>query len=159
MTGKEVLIREASEEDHHAITDLYVQLKEHHTLLAPRNPRYHVERDGWDQAVTKALEDEATDILVAEVQGAVAGFVKVTLVDKPWGVAGEIDTLVVDESLRRRGIGTLLLDAGERSALTRGAVGLRLDVLAVNEPARRFYERASYKPFAVRFGKDLPGAG
>jgi ribosomal protein S18 acetylase RimI-like enzyme len=149
-------IRGARNEDLDSLVDLYLELKEHHARLAPRNPRYRVERSGWERVVRRALDDPGMTILVAEAEGRVVGFVKLSIVIKPWGLAGEIDTMVVAEAHRGRGWGARLLAAAEEHAVNAGARGLRLDVLAGNEAGRRFYERAGFSPFAIRYGKDVP---
>jgi ribosomal protein S18 acetylase RimI-like enzyme len=95
--------------------------------------------------------------LVAEHDGSVRGFVKLSIAEKPWGLSCEMDTLVVDEGWRGRGIGKELLVAAEDHAVEIGARGLRADVLASNEEGRAFYEREGYSLVAVRYGKSITG--
>jgi ribosomal protein S18 acetylase RimI-like enzyme len=148
-------VRPASAGDLAPLVDLYLELKRHHALLAPRNPRYQVERAGWERVVRSALDDPGVVLLVAEDGDEVVGFAKLSFVDKPWGLAGELDTMVVAEGQRGRGTGARLLAACEEHAARAGARGLRLDVLAANEAGRRFYEQAGFRQFAIRMGKDL----
>jgi ribosomal protein S18 acetylase RimI-like enzyme len=55
-----------------------------------------------------------------------------------------VDGLGVTESMRRRGIGSMLLDAVCRFASERGFHYVRLDVVDTNEPARRLYEQFGF---------------
>jgi ribosomal protein S18 acetylase RimI-like enzyme len=86
------------------------------------------------------------DVLVAEVDGDVAGYVVVT----PKGPFLEsahvfaLWSLVVSVRARRRGVATALLEAAERAAAGRGATKLSLHVLGTNTAAQRLYERHGY---------------
>jgi ribosomal protein S18 acetylase RimI-like enzyme len=150
-------VRPAKIEDLPAVAHLYVVLKNHHRELQPFNPRYQVEDREWREIARRALLDEDVTLLVAERDGAVRGFVKLSIAEKPWGLSCEMDTLVVDEGWRRRGIGKELLVAAEDHAVEIGARGLRADVLVSNEGGRAFYEREGYSLLAVRYGKSIAG--
>ncbi len=54
---------------------------------------------------------------------------------------GELYTLVVAASARGRGVGTALLEALDAVLLAEGATSLRVEVMAGNEDALRFYRR------------------
>jgi ribosomal protein S18 acetylase RimI-like enzyme len=100
-----------------------------------------------------ALEREDVTVLVASLDGLIVGFAKLSFADKPWGLACEIETLVVERHTRGHGCGTRLMRAAESCATRAGAKGMRVDVLLANEPARSFYEGLGYEPFALRYGK------
>jgi ribosomal protein S18 acetylase RimI-like enzyme len=150
-------VRPAKIEDLPAVARLYVVLKNHHRELQPFNPRYHVEDREWQEIARRALLDEEVAVFVAERDGAVRGFVKLSIAAKPWGLSCEMDTLVVDEGWRSRGIGKELLLAAEDHAAGIGARGLRANVLVSNEEGRAFYEREGYALLAVRYGKSITG--
>lgn len=154
-SGEEWTIRRAGSADSDDVARLYVELKAHHGKLQPQNPRYQVTDSKWKDTARRALENPDLTILVAERGDRVVGFVKLSLADKPWGISGEIETLVVERSSRGRGVGTGLLEAAEARAKEAGAVGLRVDVLLSNEDGRAFYERAGYAGFALRYGKPV----
>src|SRR5207253_1095625 len=94
------------------------------------------------------------ELLVAELDGAVVGFVRLALRTRPWGMAAEVAPLVVTGEARGRGVGRALLDAAERRAAAAGAAAIRLDVIEEN-PARGFYERLGYRTVSVRYGKPV----
>ncbi len=57
-----------------------------------------------------------------------------------------MDGIVVDAKVRRRGIGTLLLDKLTAFAGSDGYNSVRLDVIDTNPSARRMYERNGFVP-------------
>ena len=87
-------------------------------------------------------------VVVAEEDGALLGFACVSPSrDEDAGEeVGELQTLYVDPSTWRTGVGTALLDAGCEELATAGFTTATLWVLGVNERARRFYERHGWRP-------------
>jgi len=93
--------------------------------------------------------DERTapeDVLVAVVEGTVAGYVKL-------GRATElaasdhvamVSGIAVDPARQRLGVGRALIDAAATEARRRGARRLTLRVLGPNEGAQRLYESAGF---------------
>ena len=71
-----------------------------------------------------------------------------------WGV---LDSLVVDSAWRRRGIGTSLARSIEMWAIGSGAPWVEVNVYAVNDEARRFYEALGYVPLSTKMHKADPG--
>ena len=85
-------------------------------------------------------------LLVAEVDGRVAGWVQVSLpriFESP--VHGEIVGLIVDEELRSRGIGRSLLAAAETWAREKGCGALRVRSNVIRHEAHTFYRRGGYR--------------
>jgi GNAT superfamily N-acetyltransferase len=151
----EAHVRTATRGDAGAVARLFALLKSHHQELAPNNPRYGLDEDTWSRLAAADLVAPNITVLVAEVDGEVRGLAKLVLEDKPWGLGCEVETLIVDEQLRGRGIGSLLMGAAEQEAAEAGAIGIRVNVLRLNERGRDFYERLDYEPIAVRYGKPL----
>ena len=141
--------------DADAISTLYVQLKEHHGALAPDAQRYAVTDEQWMTYVERSLADEAARFYVAARGGDVVGFVKLFFEERSWGLSCEVDTLVVDDAHRGRGVGTALMRRAEEIAREEGALRMRVNVLHVNSEGRRFYERDGYRTVAIRYGKKL----
>ena len=86
------------------------------------------------------------DVLVATVDGEVAGYVKLGRPNPL--VASEhilmVRGLAVDQDRRRAGVGRALIEAAANEARARGARRLTLGVLGPNEAARRLYESAGF---------------
>lgn len=85
--------------------------------------------------------------LVAEVNGTVAGYIRVkpvTPLPENAHVAG-IAGLAVAPAARGRGVASALLAAAEKHARHRGARKLSLRVLSTNDTALRLYERCGFR--------------
>jgi ribosomal protein S18 acetylase RimI-like enzyme len=105
-----------------------------------------------------AFFDERTrpeEVLVAEVDGAVAGFVKIRPVTPLPSHAHvlQIQGLGVDPAYQGRGVGQALLEAATAEANARGARKLSLRVLGRNTAARRLYERCGFRVEGVLAGE------
>lgn len=99
------------------------------------------------EAMRLRLQDAEGAVLVAidEEQAVVRGFAHVQrdagLLATPYA---RLRALVVDASVRSRGIGASLLAAAERWALDAGLHELHVDSNIVRERAHRFYQRHGY---------------
>ncbi|HEV1997868.1 MAG TPA: GNAT family N-acetyltransferase [Candidatus Dormibacteraeota bacterium] len=86
------------------------------------------------------------DILVAEVDGLVAGYIKLgpaLPLDSSKHVL-EVQGLAVDPAQGRRGLGRALVTAAVQEANVRGARRLTLRVLGTNTAARALYESCGF---------------
>ena len=89
---------------------------------------------------------EPEDVLVALLDGDVAGYVKVGRAT-PLGASDHVVMITgfaVDHGYRRRGVGRALLAAAIEEAKARRAGRVTLRVLGHNEAARRLYESAGF---------------
>jgi GNAT superfamily N-acetyltransferase len=147
-----VLIRTARDDD---ITELVAA---YDWLFAPPG----AVPSAWDptaagERLAAAIASERAEVLVAEVDGRVAGFL--TLYDDiesvRFGRRAWIEDLAVDPEQRSRGLGRALLDRAKAWAREHGASHLELDSAFPRTDAHRFYERegAAYK--SVSFGWEL----
>jgi ribosomal protein S18 acetylase RimI-like enzyme len=80
--------------------------------------------------------------LVAEVDGRVVGNAHLTL----WGNEGEIGSIVVAESHRRRGLARRLIDALMAEARARELVALEIGVRRDQPHLQAFYESLGFRP-------------
>ena len=67
-----------------------------------------------------------------------------------------VDGIFVADSHRGRGVGSALIEALAREALSRGLARVRLDVTHENPRARALYERRGFVPVAQQSGRLLP---
>jgi ribosomal protein S18 acetylase RimI-like enzyme len=122
--------------------------RDHHPELAGLpDPLREAER------IRVQLSDDSVTFLIAEMQLeaalTVVGFARVVDVTTPPAVLPSrrfalVDSLVVHESVRRRGIARSLLSAAEAWAQRRGIVALEDTVWAFNEDAQQLYEDAGF---------------
>jgi ribosomal protein S18 acetylase RimI-like enzyme len=104
------------------------------------------------EQVRRSLETIRTtsgqEVLVARVEplGTVVGWLHVyEHLSIATGPRCEIGGLVVDETCRGKGIGTLLISAAEHWAETRGMAGVQFSSRTSRTEAHRLYERLGYR--------------
>ena len=151
------MIRAAGPADVAQVASLLVELKNHHHPLQPDSPRYLVADDRWWSEARDAIGSELTHVFVATVGSEVCGLVILHFAPKPWGRSCEVETLVVAERWRGRGLGQRLMSWAEDFASRHGARGMRVEVLDNNSSGRSFYEDLGYQPTAVRYAKPIGG--
>lgn len=99
-------------------------------------------------------------VLVAELEGEVVGCLSTSVMQvlhRPAPV-GRISMMVVDERLRGRGIGAVLVRAAERALGERGCYMVEVTSNLRRADAHRFYERLGYERTSVRLARELPPA-
>lgn len=104
---------------------------------------------GWDMTpdqVTAGLDAPLTDVTVAASGDQVVGLIAVTTRHHfhRGAPVATIDTLVVDERHRSRGIGERLVDAAVDTAIGNGARCVEVVSHLRRVDARRFYERLGF---------------
>ena len=110
-------------------------------------------RSDESEEIQKKLQHDPDLFLVAELDGILIG----TVIGGFDGRRGLIYHLAVRHDLRKKGIGSLLMDEVERRLKDKGCVKSYLLVTAENKQAMRFYEKRSWEHMeSVRlYGKDL----
>ena len=94
---------------------------------------------------------ERGEVIVAEIEGQIAGFAVVLAEEKK----AELDGLFVEPEHWRRGVGKALIEAAAHEARHRG---LSLMTVVANPAAREFYERCGFTAeghVETRFGPAL----
>lgn len=138
-TNTPIIIRKAAKEDCTRMLELVQEL-----AIYERAPdevtvsQEHFEESGFGkQPVWWAF--------VAEVDGTIVGFALYYIRYSTWkGQKMYLEDILVTEEWRKKGIGTLLMEALIQDAKQRKFCGITWQVLEWNEPAIRFYEK--YKP-------------
>ncbi len=114
-----------------------------------------IERDNyvapWPAAsfVSELLQTTSRYYIVAMYSHLLVGYGGLMVIDSE---EAHINTLTVDKSHHRRGIGTVLLMDMVREAIDRGVNNLTLEVRASNEAAQALYRRFGFVPVGVRKG-------
>ncbi|MGT2754408.1 GNAT family N-acetyltransferase [Streptococcus ovis] len=119
---------------------------------------YDLDREATTRNIARLLESSQHCLLVAEVDGQVAGYVHAqlyeTLYFKPlWNVLG----LAVASCVQGQGIGRELMVALEDSARQAGVAGIRVNSGINRRGAHEFYRALGYqeRPDQKRFLKEL----
>ena len=155
------IIRKASERDTRAIARIYVTAARE---AVEREPD-HFRVPTMDEASRLFRPQDSADaaVLVAEVEGRVAGFVQVLLRRPPEHpsmlkprLLGYVRELGVSEDARGTGLGSQLLEAAEAWACLAGAQAMMVDTGARSLQAQRFYRaRMGYRDIGVMLIKPL----
>jgi ribosomal protein S18 acetylase RimI-like enzyme len=111
----------------------------------------------WPEDVDFFGQQPPEDVLVAEVDGAVVGYVKLR---RPTDLPShrhvlQVNGLAVDPTVQRRGVGRTLLVAAIDEARRRGARRLTLHVLGSNPGALALYAACGFVVEGVRRGEFL----
>ncbi len=118
---------------HHRPDDMAIYTAEHFSVA-------RMERE---------LSDEAAPYLLAELDGALLGYVKLGEDPPPACVrarrAMELIRLYVDPSVHGQGVAQALMSASMRYAVERGCDVMWLGVWRNNHRARRFYEKCGFR--------------
>ena len=108
-------------------------------------------------AMRRFAEAKNAWVVVAESEGAVAGFCIVHLERAETLDVGYVVTIDVAPGFRRRGLGEEMLAVGEAWVRASGGAGIMLHVFVKNDAAIRFYERLGYKRVGGQRGFYGPG--
>jgi GNAT superfamily N-acetyltransferase len=145
---RKVGVRPAGPRDTSTVAALERALRDH--LAAAPVCRVHAAPEGR-AAVARRLADTAQPIWLAEVAGAAAGFISLQPGDDaPAALRSpglvRCDGALVLPGLRRRGVGTALLQAALQWASAAGFTGCALDYESANLPAASFWPAAGFIP-------------
>ena len=140
------LIRSAVESDERSVYDLIT------TLMG-----FPLDREAFHEVFVRNLNFESVLYYVAESNGTIVGFgsLHIELLLHHAGLAGEIQELVVHETVRSKGIGAELVSRLEEEAEKQGCVSIEVTTRKRWFDAQRFYERVGFKKTHVNFTKDL----
>jgi GNAT superfamily N-acetyltransferase len=146
------VIRAAEPGDRHGLVAAY------DWLFAPPGstpPQWDAERAA--ERLSAAMASGASDVLVADVDGAVVGICTVYLDIESvrFGRRAWVEDLAVHADHRSAGHGKALLDAAKDWARERGATHLELDSGEARADAHRFYERERPSWRSISFGWEL----
>lgn len=147
-----IVIREAQKSDLNEIVRLSIQAREYHNQILG-NYFNVLDTDFEHRFLSKAIDDENQKLLVAVLKDEIVGMVLVAYQEKKW-LAKEhtyqIDNICVDQTHRRQGIGTKLLDAVMTLAKQNGIQQINLGVFCQNKQAIPFYESFGFKPLSIK---------
>jgi len=130
-----VVIRETRAEDENRVLEL-LPLIPANADLSPAE---------MQAAAQRFRESLMMDVLVAEVDGEVVGFLVLSFVPALSGLRALLDDLAVDPAYRRQGIGAALVEAAIQRASRHGATHLLVDTSRGDPAARDFYQACGFE--------------
>ena len=138
--------------DAEEIVELLRQVHEEHRQ---RRPQWFkpFEREAALRGMRFLLSRVRGRMLVARIEGVCVGYALVqdrVREENAFRYASRslmVDQMAVSETLRRQGIGTLLMERIRAEAVRRGAQRLELHLYSDNDDARRFYEAQGFARF------------
>jgi ribosomal protein S18 acetylase RimI-like enzyme len=162
-----VSVRSAELRDREALCSLYHDFHEYHVRGVPDRlrslgepPHTYVGSELY-QVLTKIIQDDNAVIFLAQVAQRTVGLVEVYLrQDEPNPLRvshryGYLQSLMVDERFRRRGIGTRLVEAAHRWAQEKGAAEVRLEIWEFKAGPLEFYEQSGYRTLRRTLVREL----
>ena len=134
-----LLIRRARPDDEARILSML-------TLIPSNEP---LSAEDLRAASLRFRENTALDVLVAEWNGEVVGFLVLSFISALTGLRAWLDDLAVDPAHRRQGVGQALVEAAIQRASRRGATHLFLDTSRGDQNARDFYRACGFEEGGV----------
>ena len=140
------LIRPAVESDERSVYDLIT------TLMG-----FPLDRAAFHEVFVRNLHSKSVLYYVAESDGTIVGFGSLHIEPQLHhvGLAGEIQELVVHETVRSKGIGAELVSRLEEEAEKRGCVSIEVTTRKRWVDAQRFYKGMGFWQTHVNFTKEL----
>ena len=161
MAPPDVIIRRALGSDVRALGRLGAALlRTHHAFdrfrfMAPGDDP----EGGYAWFLGTQLEKRDVRIFVAEREAAIVGYAYAAIEPRSWQElreeAGFIHDVLVDESARRAGVASALLDAAVQWLRGRGVPRVVLWTAYANEPAQRLFGALGFRPTMLEMTKEL----
>ena len=156
-----IAIRRATKVDLPALGRLGALLLRTHYQFDPLRfmaPGSHPE-EGYAWFLGTQLREEDVVVFVAERESSIVGYVYAALEPQSWKelreACGFIHDIVVDESGRRSGVATLLMEAAIGWLRERGAPRVVLGTAQRNDAAQRLFERLGFRRTMIEMTREL----
>jgi ribosomal protein S18 acetylase RimI-like enzyme len=150
-------IREATAEDINAMVELWQEFMDFHRSRDNHFSRTPDGHERWTEFATKNMAKDDWLVIVAEVDGTVAGYCMATILDNPPVIPtrqyGYIQEVAVASGNRRSGIATALFKHAEQWLLSKGMTRIELDVSATNEVSTAFWRHIGFGDYIERLAK------
>ena len=156
-----IAIRKATKADLPELGKLGALLLRTHYQFDPQRfmaPGSHPE-EGYAWFLGTQLREEDVVVFVAERDASIVGYVYAGLEPQSWKelreACGFIHDVVVNESGRRSGVATALMEAAIGWLRDRGAPRVVLGTAQQNERAQRLFERLGFRRTMVEMTREL----
>jgi len=156
-----ILVRRATESDLPALGRLGALLMQTHfafdrqRFMAPRRDS----EEGYSWFLGSQFKEDDVVVLVAEREGIVIGYVYAALEQQSWKelreAAGFIHDVIVEESNRRIGVATALIEAAVEWLRTQGAPRVLLGAAEQNTAALSLFSRLGFRRTMIEMTREL----
>ncbi len=165
MTRMQTQVRTASPADYDRIRELFAEGDEMNLAAMPNMfRRAESTRRRRDEFFDLILADAKFELLVAEAEGQVVGFVQAHMEEARRGVPNLlprqtlfVDILLVTAEQRGNGVGRELMERTYDWGRGQGATDVELIVFEFNADALAFYDRLGYTTSSRHMWRQLPG--
>ena len=97
------------------------------------------------ETLTRVISQPGSSLLVARTDGQIIGMLTLVIFPIPTGLRAWIEDVVVDDSVRAKGVGTALTREAIRLAKERGARTVDLTSRPSRQAAHRLYEGLGFR--------------
>jgi ribosomal protein S18 acetylase RimI-like enzyme len=156
-------VRAARLEDLHQAAKLAAALvRQHHAYDPLRFMCLEPLEDGYERFLRSQVGREGIVLLVALLRAGndakVVGYIFASLEDRDWSdlrdACGKIHDVYVDETVRRRGVASQLVEAAVAALAAMGAPRVVLMAAWRNEPARDLFARLGFRPTMLEMTRE-----
>ena len=152
-------VRHAVVGDEHAIAGLLIRLMEQHVVYDPGRFTNFITLDGAADFYRIRLESGEAAIIVAEIEGRIAGFTYLEFEERNYEELLDkgvwLHDIYLEPEARSAGIGKTLMQASIRAAKELGGDKLLLAVAAKNLAAQTFFEGFGFRTTMLEMTLDL----
>ena len=152
MENQQVLVRLATFEELPRVNEIRRYVNDVHVAGRPDTFRPGFSRE-LEQVLYRRFEAENWNILVAVLDGEIAGFASVEYLDRPESPYNRarkmyhVEEFGVDPAFHRRSAATALVEYMKRDAAQRGYPRIELDMWEFNQGALAFYENVGFTTY------------
>jgi L-amino acid N-acyltransferase YncA len=146
-------VRDATKGDLRAVTNLWVELAEHHSELSDNFALAWDSRLRWSRYLSSKFKEISTKLVVAEEQGEIVGFMLCLLspnapvyAERKIGVIS--DAYVIPER-RKKGVTKLMFDHAVKWFRKNKVRSIQLGVAAANPEAIAVWDRLGFEPYMM----------
>jgi ribosomal protein S18 acetylase RimI-like enzyme len=146
-----VVVRKAVEEDIPRLLELYRQLE---ITASDAEANKQMTPDDYHKVFARIDSYPGMELVVAEEKGKIVGSLEIMIVPNlshkglPWAL---VENVIVDEILRRMGVGRQLMQYAINQAKTAGCYRISLSSNNSRTIAHKFYESLGFKGSSIGF--------
>ena len=159
--SKETLVRHAVKADLTKVGEFAGRLvRDHHEADPARFFLPERVEQGYAWWLGRELENPAALVMVAELDGELAGYSYAALSERDWNMLLDehamLHDIFVASTARRRGVGTALLAATLRELEARGSKRIVLSTRQGNDSAERLFAAAGFRRTMIEMTRTAP---